>query len=171
MGLAWSASKEIFGATSHYESYAYTVLQDHGSWSVRQYAPAVAAETGGTGDDNSSFRNLARYIGVFSTPENRQGDAVAMTTPVVSQPIAMTTPVVSTPAATEGTLMRFVLPSEYQNVSDAPVPTNSNVRIVPVPAQQMAALQFSGNCNGIEEASEKYDELLSLMKGSGWTAA
>merc|ERR1712048_1102290 len=94
MGLAWSASKEIFGATSHYESYAYETLEDHGNWSLRAYAPAVAAETS-TSDDNNGFMRLARYIGVFSTPENQSQDAVAMTTPVVNEAIAMTTPVVS----------------------------------------------------------------------------
>jgi hypothetical protein len=170
MGLAWSASKEIFGATSHYESYAYRVLQDYGKWSVRQYAPAVAAETVG-GQDNNSFRHLARYIGVFSAPENDARSPVAMTTPVVSRPqaIAMTTPVVS--SYSDDSCMRFVLPSEYTRVEDAPAPTNPKVRLVAIPACKMAAISFSGYCDGREDASGKYDDLISFMKGSGWAPA
>lgn len=171
MGLLLSFPRELFGATSHYESYAYTTIRQYGSWSVRQYSAAVAAETSGGRGDNSGFGTLARYIGVFSTPENSQGNPVAMTTPVVSTPIAMTTPVVSKSSGTQGSSMRFVLPSVYQQVSDAPVPTSSRVNLVAIPARQMAAFTFSGHCDGVDEAAEKYDELVALMKGSGWKPA
>ena len=170
MGLGWSAAKEVFGATSHYESYAYTVVEDFGSWSLRRYAPAVAAETHGLSEDKC-FVTLARYIGVFSTPENMGQAPVAMTTPVVNRgiatPIAMTAPVISA----SGSSMSFVLPSKYQRVEDAPAPTSPNVRLVAVPPKEAAALQFGGKCQGMEEAKGKYEELLELIKGHGLVAA
>lgn len=177
MGLAWSCSKEVFGATSHYESYAYTTVQDYGAWSVRRYVAAVAAETDSTDGDDKMFIRLARYIGVFATPENQQANTVAMTTPVVSQPIAMTTPVVSSAGSAEASIMRFILPSQYQQVEDAPVPTNPSVRLVVVPERQMAVLSFSGRCNGDDEATTKYKDLIEHMActhnadGSEWKAA
>merc|ERR1711907_333752 len=98
---------------------------------------------------------LAKYIGVFSTPENagRGGgpEAVAMTTPVVSSPeaISMTTPVVSSKDAENSSrsVMKFVLPSKYQSAEDAPVPTNPNIKVAVIPPQDMAVIQFSGWCD------------------------
>lgn len=169
MGLLWSSTKEVFGATSHYESYAYTVVADHAGWQHRRYPKAIAAMTD-CNDDDKGFIRLARYIGVFSTPENTRRDAVAMTTPVVntvasSEPIAMTTPVV-TGSGSRGT-MCFVLPSIYQNVEDAPSPTDSSIRIVEVPEKEVAALQFSGWCAGTSAALAKYEELTELIKRHG----
>mmetsp|Transcript_89151 Transcript_89151/g.230088 ORF Transcript_89151/g.230088 Transcript_89151/m.230088 type:complete len:207 (-) Transcript_89151:86-706(-) len=169
MGLGWSGAKEVFGITSHYESYAYKVVEDFGSWTLRRYEPAVAAETHGLNADKC-FMTLARYIGVFSKGENVSQASVAMTTPVVNTGarIAMTTPVVNSGSEES---MSFILPSQYQKVEDAPVPTNPNIRLVAVPAKEAAALVFSGNCRGMEEALPKYQELLGLMKGRGLIAA
>jgi len=180
MGLAWSASKEVFGHTSHYESYAFKILEDHATWSLREYAPAVAAEITSGANDNRGFGRLARYIGVFGTPENQVRDAVAMTTPVVNEAIAMTTPVVNeaiamtTPVLNEqqsngGGVMRFVLPSKYQQVDDAPVPTDSGIRIVQVPAKLCAVVQFSGNWEGMTSsvAQEQKDILVQALTAHG----
>merc|ERR1712032_329057 len=144
---------------------------------------AVAAETDAANDKDSeggAFKRLARYIGVFSDPENAQRDGVAMTTPVVSKPIAMTTPVTSQPGAMGTSVvssgsekfatMRFVLPSKYKRVEDAPSPTNPKVRLVVVPAVEVAAMTFSGNVDH-EDAKEKFEELLGLVKGSGYSVS
>eukprot|EP00420_Gonyaulax_spinifera_P001300 CAMPEP_0197944192 /NCGR_PEP_ID=MMETSP1439-20131203/125290_1 /TAXON_ID=66791 /ORGANISM="Gonyaulax spinifera, Strain CCMP409" /LENGTH=226 /DNA_ID=CAMNT_0043567449 /DNA_START=58 /DNA_END=738 /DNA_ORIENTATION=+ len=188
MGLAASFPKELFGFVGHYESYAYTVVQEHGSWSLRRYASAVAAEVETSAGDDSSFMILAKYIGVFSTPENTVRSPVAMTTPVVSTPIAMTTPVVSTPIAmttpvvstsvamttpvvSAGSSMRFVLPSQYRTVEEAPAPTNNRVRLVATPEMDAAAITFSGRCNSMEEATVQYEELLGHIKSNGLEVA
>jgi len=182
MGLPYSCFKEVFGATSHYESYAFEVVQDHGEWQLRRYLPAVAAETDAGADKQSegrAFQRLAKYIGVFSAPENVENGAVPMTTPVVSKPIAMTTPVVSQPItmtspvvssdAGGSTTMRFVLPSIYKCVEDAPQPTNAKVRIVATPPMDMAAITFSGSLQRTEDAHEKFEELLDHIQGSGFS--
>mmetsp|Transcript_49936 Transcript_49936/g.143540 ORF Transcript_49936/g.143540 Transcript_49936/m.143540 type:complete len:221 (-) Transcript_49936:119-781(-) len=176
MGLVLSFPGEVFGRIGHYESYAYSVLKDYGTWSVRRYAPAVAVETTGTGGgDDGSFMKLAKYIGVFSKPENTKRGAasssaptaIAMTTPVISESVAvaMTTPVISDP----GAAMKFVLPSKYRSAADAPAPTDPNVRLVDVPERAMAAIRFSGRCKGCQDpvAIERHQELLRLMRELG----
>mmetsp|Transcript_78866 Transcript_78866/g.174607 ORF Transcript_78866/g.174607 Transcript_78866/m.174607 type:complete len:206 (+) Transcript_78866:88-705(+) len=170
MGLALSFPFEVFGSISHYESYKYAIVKDFGSWSLRRYAPAVAVETGG-GRDNDSFMRLASYIGVFSTPANAGRTAVSMTTPVVSEAVAMTTPVVSSGLGGQGSTMRFILPSKYGRIEDAPVPSDPEVRLAAVPEKTMAAIQFSGRCEGSGDAVAKYEELMHLMQGSGWVAS
>mmetsp|Transcript_46509 Transcript_46509/g.73507 ORF Transcript_46509/g.73507 Transcript_46509/m.73507 type:complete len:216 (+) Transcript_46509:60-707(+) len=174
MGLALSFPGELFGRTSHYESYAYVVLKQYSGWSIRRYAPAVAAEVTSGNSDDRSFMRLAKYIGVFSTPENEArsmpnaSEAIAMTTPVISEPIAMTTPVVSTKNMGSSS-MRFVLPSKYTRACDAPMPTDAAVRLVDIPAKTVAAIQFSGRCEGCDAAAEKYEELCELLKQEGLT--
>lgn len=170
-GFLWNSAKEVFGKTSHYESYAYTVVADHSTWQHRRYSKAIAAETDCGDDDNKGFMRLARYIGVFSDPENTRRDPVAMTTPVVnttaaSEPIAMTTPVVNAAAGGRETL-RFVLPSAYRSVDDVPSPTDTRVRIVEVPAKDVAALRFNGWCAGTTAATARYRELAALIEGHG----
>jgi len=173
MGAALHFPQEVFGFSGHYESYKFSVVEDYGTWQLRRYAPAVAAETGGDGDEDKSFVRLAKYIGVFSTPENSKQDGVAMTTPVVTETIAMTTPVVTesiamtTPVVTGGCLMRFVLPSKYKTIEDAPVPTDPKVRLVAVPEKDMAVLRFRGKVTGNAEAEAKYHELVRLAAEKG----
>merc|ERR1712107_541276 len=75
---------------------------------------------------------------------------------------AMTTPVV-----TGGCLMRFVLPSKYKTIEDAPVPTDPKVRLVAVPEKDMAVLRFRGKVTGNGEAEGKYDELVRLAAEKG----
>merc|ERR1719414_2206414 len=84
-----------------------------------------------------------------------------MTTPVVSRSVAMTTPVVSA-----GSAMRFVLPSKYRSVEAAPAPTDKRVRLLAVPAMDAAAIAFSGRCENMSQAAEKYAELQGFLKDS-----
>ena len=100
-------------------------------------------------EDNEMFRILARYIGVFGTPENTAPtpQKIAMTAPVLSTPppppsqtIAMTAPVLSTTQQD----MAFVLPSTFTRAADAPQPTDSRVELVDVEERLVAVHSFSG---------------------------
>lgn len=185
MGAALSFPQEVFGRVGHYETYAHRVVKDYGAWTLRYYAPAVAVETGGNGDEDKNFIRLAKYIGVFSTPENKAQSPVAMTTPVISEAIAMTTPVITpepiamtTPVISEsgggapGTSspMQFILPSKYRKAADAPQPTDPEVRLRDVPAKVVAVLQFGGTCRGCEAAEPQRQELLSHVAAAGLEA-
>jgi len=107
----------VFGKIN-FERPAYTVLRTaaDGAYEVRRYGQSIAAEVRSadwaeelTVDEFSTvgFRTLARYIGVFTTPQNvaagggagGAGEKVAMTAPVVMgggkpERVAITSPVV-----------------------------------------------------------------------------
>lgn len=169
---------EIFGAIP-YEQPRYTVLQKFSAtggcpaFEIRKYEPAVAAEvhasdmphiTDKEKFTSAAFRTLAKYIGVFSKPENTAAEGVAMTSPVTMQaePIAMTSPVTmqAEPVAmtspvtmqaegkAEGDdyrgVMTFFLPaSKYTKASEAPVPTDPLVKLRDVPGRVEAVVQFT----------------------------
>ena len=79
----------VFGSTGTKEP-AFTLLSSStttaGSipYEVRTYPPYFVAEYRDTFDDNDikkdskSFRVLANYIGVFSTPENEAAETIAV---------------------------------------------------------------------------------------------
>lgn len=130
----------VFGVTGVKEPAFNMLLQS--PVEIREYASYVVAEVPMKhGADNDAFPSLAKYIGVFGEPQNSAKKSIAMTAPVIteSQKIAMTAPVV-----TNSDKMSFVLPEEFKSVDDAPVPTDSNVKVKLVPAQTVAVSRFSG---------------------------
>ena len=185
----------VFGKIN-FERPAYTVLRTaaDGAYEVRRYGQSIAAEVRSadwaeelTVDEFSTvgFRTLARYIGVFTTPQNvaagggagGAGEKVAMTAPVVMgggkpERVAMTSPVVmgggkpervamTSPVVMDGDdtaggdgsvgsdgggyTMTFLLPAKYAAVSDAPVPTDSKVRLTTVAPHTVGVRRYSGN--------------------------
>jgi hypothetical protein len=133
------------------------------AYELRKYGERFAAEIDYVSDDSMEnmdypFRALAQYIGVFGKPQNEGSQAIDMTAPVVVQGgtrIAMTAPVVTEKASSYGTndnesgssttmTMKFFLPSEYDDISKIPKPTNPDVRIEEMPAQYGAVHRFSG---------------------------
>jgi len=116
------------------------------------------------GDSSSeAFRRLAKYIGVFGTPENGGSSAIAMTAPVVNSgmPIAMTAPVTNADGK-----MAFILPARFQSVADAPSPTNPLVSLRQIESRVMAALTFSGSANE-DSVHRKLKELQALLSEKG----
>jgi hypothetical protein len=129
--------------------------------------------------DNGGFRTLAKYIGVFGTPENEGNTDIAMTAPVVmeqgrTQPkqaggptsIAMTAPVViETNVTPQGMKkMMFMLPSEYDDIAKIPKPTNPAVHIEMIPSEFGAVRRYNGDYNvkiNSKMAQELGEQLLS----------
>lgn len=185
------------------ETPAHVVLRQSSGYQVWRYPSSVAAVV--FADDlskpgtepltdrafrNAAFGTLARYIGVFSTPQNEisitpSGSAasstsdasskipekIAMTAPVLMtapQNIAMTAPVLMQNAQVRES-MRFLLPAKYQRVEDAPVPTNPNVKLEMAPAGRVeAVLTFSGDLD-MKVAAERAHELQEMLKSDGLT--
>jgi hypothetical protein len=134
----------------------------YGPPELRKYAPRLVSEyaydskTEGT---NEAFRALARYIGVFGTPENRAGDAgmaIAMTAPVTmgtSGPtkVSMTAPVTmgqrgDAGASDGGTqVMQFGMPRSFKSLDECPRPTNPRVSIREIPTHYCIAVAFNGS--------------------------
>lgn len=126
--------------------------QNSFEYELRKYGERFAAQASYTGNDNSPFGLLAKYIGVFGAPENDGKEAMAMTAPVVmssshsdGEAIAMTAPVVRGQNGAGGEkTMQFMLPAEYDTLDKIPKPTNSAVQIVGLPPQVGAVHVYSG---------------------------
>ncbi len=125
------------------ETPKYEVLATREGYEVRKFSPGLVACTDFESDDmakdvSEPFNRLARYIGVFTAPENDGGGKIAMTAPVLvkSEPkaIAMTAPVLMNRGEGDKKrerTMSFILPSEFgTDPENAPKPTDPKVRYV-----------------------------------------
>ena len=141
---------------------AYTVKERVGEIEIRQYVPRFAAETTVDAADDSAARSegfniLAGYI--FG--KNHDKREIAMTAPVetnTGRKIDMTAPVETSAAQAGKMTMRFFLPPDV-TPANAPVPNDSRVRLVQIPAQTTAVLRFSGSWT-VEAIAEKQSELV-----------
>jgi len=127
------------------EEPRFKVLEQDGSFELREYSPYIVAETrveAGFEDAGSiAFQRLFRYI----SGNNIAQQKIAMTAPVTQsrgEKISMTAPV-SQVADGNAYLVAFTLPSSYTLVT-APQPLDPTVRIRAVPAQLIACWRYSG---------------------------
>ena len=114
------------------------------------------------------FRILARYIGVFGNPENKDTNKIAMTAPVLStktssSKIAMTAPVLRTSAND----MRFVLPKKFKTKEDAPQPTDTRVELIDVPERMVAVKTFSGLVS-MDQSETMANEFKAALEAQGF---
>jgi SOUL heme-binding protein len=130
----------------------FRLLASRGGFDVRAYPSYLVAEvthasekSGADADKDirsNSFKILAKYIGVFGTPENEAQTALSMTSPVVmqqSESVSMTSPVVSSGASGENAgTMSFIMPSKYKTLSDLPKPKDSRIKLKEIPAMVSA---------------------------------
>ena len=129
-----------------YERRAYDVVEQAGRFEVREYRPAIVAETLVEGDfdevGNDGFRILAAYI--FGENEARR--SIEMTAPVTQEPssqkIAMTAPVTQE-AAERGYRVTFMMPSEY-TLETLPQPKDPRVVLRTEPGGRFASIRYSG---------------------------
>jgi hypothetical protein len=118
-------------------------------YELRKYGTRYAASVEYVSADDTStpFNALAKYIGVFGTPQNEGLSSIAMTAPVVTEQeptaIAMIAPVVT---ENDGTMkkMMFMLPVEYDDMSKIPKPTNPDVHIEEIPSEVGAVYRYNG---------------------------
>jgi hypothetical protein len=120
-------------------------------YELRKYGTRFAASVEYSSSETSPpFMTLAKYIGVFGTPQNEGSTSIAMTAPVVMEQeptaIAMTAPVVMENQSGMKKMM-FMLPAEYDNMSKIPKPTNPNVHIEELPSEVGAVHRYNGNFN------------------------
>ena len=149
------------GENVAYESPEYVVSRSFGPVELREYSAYLVAETRVDGDlesaGNSGFRILAKYI--FG--DNRGGEKIAMTAPVAQEKsegakIAMTAPVTQKREG-DAFMIRFMMPSKFTRET-LPVPNDSRIHIVEVPAKTLAAVRYSGRWT-----ESNYREHLELL--------
>jgi hypothetical protein len=121
---------------------------------IRRYGPRIAAETVVDGDEvgarSAGFRRLAGYI--FG--KNRGSTKIDMTAPVTSS------------STGPGWVIRFNMPAS-KTMESLPVPNDDRVRLVPLPAESVAVLRFSGVASP-EAVAQRTDELREALKGYGF---
>jgi hypothetical protein len=129
----------VFGRTGSAEP-AFDLIRSTSSYEVRNYGNLFTAVTHidtAKKDgkmSNNAFSTLAKYIGVFGTPENK-----------LQQPIAMTAPVLMDEDQCGNTEnMAFVLPFEFRSMDEIPSPTDKRVEIKEIPGETVAVAKFSG---------------------------
>ena len=149
---------------------AYTVKERVGEIEIRQYAPRFAAETTvNVTDDSAARREGFNILAGYIFGKNHDKRKIAMTAPVETKSgrqIDMTAPVQNSSTQAGKMTMRFFLPTDI-TPSNAPVPNDSRVRLVQIPAQTMAVLRFSGSWT-VEAIAEKQAELVAKLKGTRW---
>ncbi|WP_198370915.1 SOUL family heme-binding protein [Roseomonas rosulenta] len=135
----------VVGIRSGTEEPRFEVVETIGDVEIRRYAPRIAAQTTVAGTEeaarNEGFRRLAGYI--FGA--NARRDRIAMTAPVAQsrgERIAMTAPVAQAGDAA-GWTIRFFMPARYA-LDTLPVPEDTRVTLVTIPAETVAVLRFAG---------------------------
>ncbi|WP_395645443.1 SOUL family heme-binding protein [Terricaulis sp.] len=124
----------------------WALVHRAGAFEIRDYAPAVVAETEVSGARdaaiNAGFRRLARFIFGGNEP-NRE---IAMTAPVVQRQsgerIAMSTPVAQA-RSNDAWMVTFYMPNG-STLADMPRPLDASVALRETPARRIAVLRFSG---------------------------
>lgn len=168
----------VFGKETVLEP-SFKIISDRTSvsttYQIREYGKRFAAETDYSDDDtnqNSPFRSLATYIGVFGEPQNEGKESLAMTAPVAMErkgtTIAMTAPVAMEKEVSggKGKTMKFFLPKEYDELKKIPKPTNSNVRIIEVPPSVGVAHRYSGSLSD-QLRDQKASQLSAQLRSDG----
>ena len=128
------------------EEAKYSTLIKEDTLEVRLYEPHILAETLVDAEfdsaGNKAFKRLFNYISGNNTAQTK----VAMTAPVgqeqASQKISMTAPV-SQQANNNQWAVSFMMPASY-SLATLPKPKDPNVTIRQVPAQYIAAIEYSG---------------------------
>ena len=165
----------LFGVRSGTEQPAYQVLEQlDDSIEVRRYGERLAVEAAVDAESDEEGRNAAfRLLFAYITGANVAEADIAMTAPVATEAagtdIAMTAPVETTSGPDGAYRMRFFLPAGYSRES-APLPTDPRVRLVPVPAETLAVVRFSGSWSDAAFATEE-SRLLAALDSSAWRAA
>ena len=152
-----------------YEEPGYTVVERYQEFELRQYDTYLVAETSVSGDfddvGGEAFRRLFDYISEGDRPQGK----IAMTTPVIQQPLPTVTEQSAVDDASPGANNRyrfaFVMPAGY-SLEDLPRPENPKVLIKSVPARLMAARRYTGTWSE-ERYRSNEQQLLAAVQAAG----
>ena len=131
----------------------YQVLSKHQGFEIRKYPAGIQIETTVGGDfvsaGNRGFRPLVNFI----SGNNKTGQAIAMTAPVIQES-----------AGASKHMVRFVLPEQLKP-GDVPAALDSSVKVIEVAEHLAAAKRFSGSWSQDRfelEGKKLIGELLTL---------
>jgi hypothetical protein len=160
-------------AMSRVEQPDFRIEKQDGDVEVRAYGPLIAAEAEVKGQRreaiNEGFRLIAAYIFGANQPKAK----IEMTAPVEQQKqkIAMTAPVTQQGGGArdgeggESWTVRFIMPKAW-TMETLPAPSDSRVRLEPIPPRRFLAIRFSGFA-GDDAIRERTDELRRYAETNG----
>jgi hypothetical protein len=132
------------GATFFYvrelatEKPAFELIEEDGACSIRRYPALIVAETLRTGRRESALRSGFGVLADYIFAESREGEAIAMTAPVIAEPRG------------DNWRVRFVMPGKWTR-GTLPEP-GPGVSIADVPARTVAAIRFAGRAGDADLA-------------------
>jgi hypothetical protein len=136
------------------EEQPYEVVARYRDFEVRRYPSHVVAEVAMSGPferaGNAGFGPLVSYI----SGRNREGRKIAMTAPVIQEPVASDTHKVA-----------FVMPAGTQ-VDTLPYPSSSGVVLHEVEESLAAVITYSGRWTESSYA-RRVDELVEAVRREG----
>lgn len=154
------------------EEPAFSVVQTQGDIQIRDYGPAVAAETDVAGERgaavNAGFRILAKYI--FGGNAGRK--SIAMTAPVAQTSVIegqMKTAPLQARGGDGRWVVRFTMPRRW-TLETLPKPEDPRVRLAAVAPQREAVIKFSGLTQETDIARQTA-RLEQFLKEKGLRAA
>ena len=149
---------------SNVEQAKYEVVESHGDFEIRDYAPMIVAEANVTGEREEAINQGFRVIADYIFGNNVSAKEVAMTAPVTqsaSEKIAMTAPV--TQQGDEGKWkVRFVMPASY-TMDTLPKPNSDAVKLIEIEGKRFAVISFSG-MGGNESLKEQEEKLRAFIE-------
>jgi hypothetical protein len=144
---------------SDVEQAKYTVIRTQGDNEIRDYTPAIVAETTISGEREEAIKKGFRIIADYIFGNNISSEKVAMTAPAIqksSEKIAMTAPVVQQPKGNQWTV-HFVMPASY-SMASLPKPNNPEVVLKQIPGKRFAVERFSGTAS--EDSLKEHSQAL-----------
>lgn len=160
----------IFGIRTA-EELKYDVLLQQGQFELRKYSPHLTAQVSMEGSYDEIQGDMFRILASYIFGKNNTNKEIAMTAPVVSrgdaveatEKIAMTAPVVLRSEGNKKWMMSFSMPNKY-SLENLPRPVDERIKIVKVPTQTVAVLQYSGLFSNIQKRMQKELKLLSWLE-------
>lgn len=104
----------------------------------KRFAATITYKKTGDKSENSPFGALAKYIGVFGSPQNEGDQSISMTAPVVMEDdnnkkgtqIAMTAPVVMEDVKKEGTQIAMTAPVVMEDTAEDGSDSSNNKKMM-----------------------------------------
>ena len=103
----------------------------------KRFAATITYKKTGDKSENSPFGALAKYIGVFGTPQNEGDKSISMTAPVVMEndkkggtAISMTAPVVTENVKKEGTAIAMTAPVAMVDAAEDGSDSSNNKKMM-----------------------------------------
>jgi len=136
------------------QKQVYSVLALHNGFELRSYEDCVLVQVVQRGDFITAGSRGFSPLFSFISGNNSKRQKIAMTAPVIQQPLSSDEHVIS-----------FVMPADFK-LEDTPAPFGSTMKVTAVPAHLAAARSFRGSWNSARFESEGA-ELLAAVANAG----